>query len=99
MGDSLHHQSPASTIPEQPMTSVTVTIKWGKEKIPDFTIDTTCSVETLRAQVFSVTGVQPEVQKIFLKKGKVLKDTDDISSFPLKEGGSIILMGSATEGW
>jgi len=75
---------------------VKVTIKWGKEKIPDFEIDKSASVETLRGQIFSVTGVPPEAQKIFLKKGKVLKDTDVISTFPLKEGATVSMMGSAT---
>merc|ERR1712070_1002438 len=77
--------------------TVKVTIKWGKEKIKDFEINTAESVATLRAQIFSVTGVPPENQKVFLKKGKVLKDSDDLSTFALKEGSTFSMMGSATE--
>jgi len=44
-----------------------------------------------------VTGVPPENQKVFPKKGKVLKEGDNLGSFNLKEGCTISLMGSATE--
>eukprot|EP00658_Telonema_sp_P-2_P018544 TRINITY_DN17278_c0_g1_i12.p1 TRINITY_DN17278_c0_g1~~TRINITY_DN17278_c0_g1_i12.p1 ORF type:complete len:537 (-),score=158.08 TRINITY_DN17278_c0_g1_i12:95-1705(-) len=77
--------------------TIKVTIKWGKEKFSDFEIDLDAGIPALRENIFNLTRVPIEAQKIFPKKGKVLKDDSDLSSFGLKDGSTVSLMGSATE--
>jgi len=79
------------------MPAYKVTLKWGKEKFQDFEIDTDAGVQALRDKILATTGVPSEAQKIFPKKGKVLKDGDDLNSFGLKDGSTVNMMGSATE--
>jgi hypothetical protein len=44
----------------------------------------------------TLSNVLPEKQKIMIK-GKVVKDGDDLTKFPLKEGLTIMMMGTAEE--
>ena len=57
-----------------------MSVKWGKEKLTA-SINTNESPEVFKMQLFSLTNVLPERQKIMLK-GKVLKDS--WSGFKLK---------------
>ena len=77
------------------MTTVKVNIKWGKQKFEDVEIDTAMPVELLKAQLFALTQVPPERQKIMGVKGGSLKDDADLSTLGLKAGQNIMLMGSA----
>merc|ERR1712086_756084 len=79
------------------MPQFKVAIKWGKEKFPDFELDTDAGVEALRAKIYALTKVPVEAQKIFPKKGKVLKDDADLNSFGLKDGSTVSMMGAAQE--
>ena len=72
--------------------SFTVNIKWGKEKFSDVEIDTNEPTEVFRAQLFALSGVPPERQKI-MAKGKTLKDS--FKGFPLKNKMMLMMMGSA----
>lgn len=49
-----------------------VNIKWGKEKFQDVEVNTNESPEVFQAQLFALSGVPPERQKI-MAKGKTLK--------------------------
>jgi len=70
---------------------VKVNVKWGKESF-DVDADVAGDLETFQAQLFALTNVPAERQKILLK-GKVLKTKDDFSK--LTEGSKLMLMGSA----
>lgn len=50
-------------------------MKWGKESYPDVEVDTDEAPLLFKAQLFALTGVQPERQKVMLK-GSTLKDND-----------------------
>lgn len=50
-------------------------VKWGKESYQDVEVDTDEAPLLFKAQLFALTGVQPERQKVMLK-GSTLKDTD-----------------------
>ncbi|CAG5096556.1 Oidioi.mRNA.OKI2018_I69.XSR.g14675.t1.cds [Oikopleura dioica] len=71
-----------------------VNIKWGKEKFNDITVNTDEAPEIFKAQLFALTNVPPERQKIMIKGG-VLKDSWDNFQGKLKNGAMIMLMGSA----
>ena len=61
---------------------VAVTVKWKGKSFP-MTLDTSESASTFKSQLFSLTGVPPEKQKIMVKGG-MLKDDQDWSKLPLK---------------
>lgn len=50
-------------------------VKWGKELYPDVEVDTDEAPLLFKAQLFALTGVQPERQKVMVK-GATIKDTD-----------------------
>ncbi|KAK5647304.1 hypothetical protein RI129_002196 [Pyrocoelia pectoralis] len=77
------------------MSSFKVKVKWGKESYPDIEVNTEETPMLFKAQLFALTGVQPERQKVMLK-GVTLKD-EDWSNFKLREGATILLMGSKEE--
>lgn len=62
-------------------------VKWGKELYKDVEVNTDEDPLVFKAQLFALTGVQPERQKVMLK-GQTLKDSewgnikvDNVSSF------------------
>lgn len=61
---------------------VSVKVKWGKQSYPDIEVNTDEPPILFKAQLFTLTGVQPERQKVMLK-GVTLKD-DDWGAFVLK---------------
>lgn len=52
-------------------------------------------MELFKAQLFALTGVPPERQKIMGVKGGTLKDDADLSALGIKAGQNLMLMGSA----
>ena len=50
-----------------------VKVKWGKELYPDVEVNTSEEPLVLKAQIYALTGVKPERQKVMLK-GSTLKD-------------------------
>ena len=51
---------------------VAVNVKWGKEKFSDVECNTDEPPEVFKAQLFALSGVQPDRQKVMMK-GAVLK--------------------------
>ncbi|XP_017776545.1 PREDICTED: ubiquitin carboxyl-terminal hydrolase 14 isoform X2 [Nicrophorus vespilloides] len=72
-----------------------VKVKWGKETFPDIEVNTDEPPMLFKAQLFALTGVQPERQKVMVK-GVTLKDSD-WDNFKLREGIAVLLMGSKEE--
>lgn len=70
-----------------------VKVKWGKEKY-EVTANTEEAPEMFKAQLFALTNVPLERQKIMIKGG-VLKDSWDAFQGKIKNGAMIMLMGSA----
>ena len=60
-------------------------------------MDSTSNGETFKYQIFSVTGVEPERQKVLLK-GKLIKDDTDMAKLNIKTGAQIMMMGSPAGG-
>jgi ubiquitin carboxyl-terminal hydrolase 14 len=63
----------------------------------DVEVDTTSTGEVLKYQLYSLTGVEPDRQKILVKGGQ-LKDDTDMSKLGLKSGQVIMMMGTPGEG-
>lgn len=60
-------------------------------------LDTSSNGETLKYQLFSLTGVEPERQKILVKGGQ-LKDETPLSSLNAKPGQTYMMMGTPSGG-
>uniref|UniRef100_A0A0N5AHE3 Ubiquitin carboxyl-terminal hydrolase n=1 Tax=Syphacia muris TaxID=451379 RepID=A0A0N5AHE3_9BILA len=69
-----------------------INVKWGREKLE---VDADLSEPPLvfKSQLFALTGVMPERQKVMIK-GKTLGD-ESWSGIQLTEGAQIMMMGSA----
>jgi len=72
-----------------------VNVKWGKQK---YTVDLNTAEPPLvfKSQVYALTGVIPERQKITGAKG-ILKDDTDWSTYNVKDGQAFMLIGTADE--
>jgi len=72
-----------------------VKVKWGKENYPNVELNTDELPILFKAQLFALTGVQPERQKVMIK-GKIVTD-DSWEEFPVKDGVQLLMMGAADE--
>ncbi|KAL4721890.1 deubiquitinating enzyme [Fusarium chlamydosporum] len=78
------------------MTSISVVVKHQGKK-HDVEIDPSSTGEDFKLQMFSLTNVEPERQKILIKGGQ-LKDDADMSKLGLKPGQVIMMMGTPSAG-
>lgn len=60
-------------------------------------LDPTSTGETFKYQLYSLTGVEPERQKILVKGGQ-LKDETDLSTLGAKPGQTFMMMGTPSGG-
>ncbi|KAI9892476.1 MAG: deubiquitinating enzyme [Vezdaea aestivalis] len=74
------------------MAAVPVVVKHQGKKY-ELELDPTSNGETFKFQLYSLTGVEPERQKILVKGGQ-LKDDTDLGSLKLKAGHSFMMMGT-----
>ncbi|KAI8323648.1 cysteine proteinase [Martensiomyces pterosporus] len=74
---------------------VQVQVKWQGKKY-DVEVDTTQPGEVFKTQLFSLTGVAPERQKILVKGGQLKSDTD-MAKLGLKENQVLMMMGTVGE--
>ncbi|CAL5195592.1 unnamed protein product [Lathyrus oleraceus] len=75
---------------------ITVSVKWQKELFKDVEIDTSQPPYVFKVQLFDLTGVPPERQKIMVKGG-LLKDDADWERLGVKGGQKLMMMGTADE--
>lgn len=59
----------------------------------DVELDPTSNGETFKFQLYSLTGVEPERQKVLIKRGH-LKDDTDLSTLGAKPGQTFMMMGT-----
>lgn len=76
------------------MPSRNVNVKWGKEKF-NVCVNTDDPPLVFKAQLFALTGVQPERQKVMVKASTV-KD-DSWGNIDVKDGMLFMLMGTGAE--
>ncbi|KAL3840827.1 hypothetical protein ACJIZ3_025418 [Penstemon smallii] len=75
---------------------LTVSVKWQKELFSNVEIDTSQTPYVFKCQLYDLTGVPPERQKIMVKGG-LLKDDADWSTVGVKQGQKLMMMGTADE--
>lgn len=72
-----------------------VSVKWQKSLYENIEIDTSNPPAVFKMQLFSLTGVPPERQKIMGFKGGLLKDDADWDAVGIKDGMKVTMMGTA----
>lgn len=75
--------------------AVTVKVKWGKELFEGIQVDLNEPPLVFKAQLFGLSNVPPDRQKIMVKGG-LLKDDDWGKQTP-KDGQTLMMVGSAGE--
>lgn len=87
--------SPAySVLPSADLPAVVVKHSGKKYNVE---VDTSSNGETFKYQIFSMTGVEPERQKIIVKGGQ-LKDDADMSKLGFKPNQQLMMMGTPSAG-
>ncbi|KAK6587242.1 hypothetical protein PZA11_000532 [Diplocarpon coronariae] len=76
------------------MATIPVIVKHQGKKY-DVDLDPTSLGEVFKFQLYSLTGVEPERQKILVKGGQ-LKDDTDLSKIGAKPGQTFMMMGTAS---
>ena len=71
-------------------------IKWGKQTFKDVDLDTSQDALTFKAILYGLSNVPVDKQKVMIK-GKVIKDEDDLTKFGVKNGLTLMMMGTAEE--
>lgn len=74
------------------MSVVPVIVKHGGKRY-DIELDTSGTGEVFKYQLYSLTGVEPERQKILIKGGQ-LKDETDLSALNIKPNQTFMMMGT-----
>ena len=69
-------------------------VKWGKELLSGIELDKTQDVMTFKAILYALSNVPVDKQKIMIK-GKMLKDSDDLSKLDIQDGMTLMMMGAA----
>jgi len=77
------------------MPSYKIKVKWGKELFQDVEVNTDEEPMVFKAQLFALTGVQPERQKIMLK-GAILGDAT-WDKIKLRDNAMVLMMGTKDE--
>jgi ubiquitin carboxyl-terminal hydrolase 14 len=77
------------------MDPIPVIVKHQGKKY-EVELDPTSNGETFKYQLFSLTGVEPERQKILIKGGQ-LKDETDLSTLGIKPNQTLMMMGTPSE--
>lgn len=80
--------------PNSQQSAMKVVVKWGKQ-VFDVEVDVAQPPLVFKSQLFALTAVPPERQKVMAKGGRMLRDdAEDLSALGLKEGQKIIMMGT-----
>lgn len=66
------------------MAMLRVNVSWNKRKFDNVELNTELPALVFKTQLYSLTGVQPERQKIMVKGG-MLKDDTDLKALGIKE--------------
>eukprot|EP00347_Sterkiella_histriomuscorum_P013667 403363833 len=77
--------------------SIKVNIKWNKTQLNDIDLDAGSDVLTFKGQIYALTNVPVDKQKIMFK-GKILKDDSDLNQMGITSGTTLMMMGTPEGG-
>ena len=77
------------------MSTIKVSIKWGKTLFEDVEVNLNEDIAVFKGQVYALSNVPLDKQKI-MAKGKIIKEDAKWADYPaVKEGVQLMLMGTA----
>lgn len=76
------------------MTTYKINVKWGKQTYKDVELDIEQDALTFMTQLYALTNVPVDKQKITIKGTKLKEDTD-MKSLKLKDDMTIMMIGTA----
>jgi len=79
------------------MPSFQVKVKWGKELYNEVELNTDEEPVVFKAQLFALTGVQPNRQKVMIKGAAIKDESWENVTGKMKNGATLLLMGSKEE--
>ncbi|KAL8947254.1 MAG: hypothetical protein Q9183_007809, partial [Haloplaca sp. 2 TL-2023] len=88
--------APTDAFPDPKANAPIVYVKHQGKRY-EVELDPTSTGETFKFQLYSLTGVEPDRQKILVKGGQ-LKDDTDLSTLGAKQGQTFMMMGTAASG-
>ena len=71
-----------------------VNVKWGKQTFKEVELDTSEDATTFMTQLYALSNVPVDKQKIMVKGAKIKEDTD-MTKLKLKDNLTIMMMGTA----
>jgi ubiquitin carboxyl-terminal hydrolase 14 len=71
-----------------------VNVKWGKQTFKDVELNTEDDATTFMSQLYALSNVPVDKQKVMIKGAKIKEDTD-MTKLKLKDGLTIMMMGTA----
>lgn len=74
-----------------------VNIKWNKTTLQDIDLDLNDEVLTFKTQIYALTNVPVDKQKIMFK-GKILKDESNLQEMGITPGTTLMMMGTPEGG-
>uniref|UniRef100_A0A0A9W9R3 Ubiquitin carboxyl-terminal hydrolase 14 n=1 Tax=Lygus hesperus TaxID=30085 RepID=A0A0A9W9R3_LYGHE len=74
------------------MPQFKVNVKWGRTLHKEVVLDTDLEPNVFKAQLYALTGVPPDRQKVMIK-GAIIKD-DDWGNTSITNGSMVLLMGT-----
>ncbi|KND91894.1 Ubiquitin carboxyl-terminal hydrolase 6, partial [Tolypocladium ophioglossoides CBS 100239] len=93
----VNSRTSSSSVPKpSTMASIAVVVKHQGKKY-DVEVEPNSTGEDFKLQLFSLSNVEPERQKILIKGGQ-LKDDADMAKLGLKAGQTIMMMGTPSSG-
>ena len=72
-------------------------VKWGKELFNEVELNTDEEPVVFKAQLFALTGVQPNRQKVMIKGAAIKDESWENVTGKMKNGATLLLMGSKEE--
>jgi ubiquitin carboxyl-terminal hydrolase 14 len=74
------------------MSKAKVNVKWGKESFSDVEVDLTQPPLVFKSQLFTLTNVAPDRQKVMVKGALVKDDEWGKAALNMKDGATVMLM-------
>ena len=70
-----------------------VSVKWARRRL-ELELDSAAPTAAFKRALFEVTGVEPERQKIIVKRVGMVKDAPNWDAYQLQAGAALVLMGT-----
>eukprot|EP01017_Pseudomicrothorax_dubius_P034237 TRINITY_DN466_c0_g1_i1.p1 TRINITY_DN466_c0_g1~~TRINITY_DN466_c0_g1_i1.p1 ORF type:complete len:351 (-),score=114.95 TRINITY_DN466_c0_g1_i1:707-1759(-) len=78
-------------------STIKVNIKWGKQTLTGIEVESNESVLGLKGQLFSITNVPVDKQKLVFKGTSLTKEEASLTDYKIVDGATLLMTGTALE--